>query len=134
MIIVEKEFFKRRMLLRNKTKFTSCVTTQCIDKNLLYTETDCQTDKEIEAACSEYRSRWKEHTVKYIKHKMITRFSWFIVGTFFSCTFEPGDPCFLSQTLEDDFDWTITKVCISLHCLYWFLYGYKTNRFCFIVE
>ncbi|XP_052711589.1 uncharacterized protein LOC128185900 isoform X4 [Crassostrea angulata] len=80
-VTVEKEFFKRRMLLRNKTKFTSCVTTQCIDKNLLYTETDCQTDKEIEAACS----------------------------TFFSCTFEPGDPCFLSQTLEDDFDWTITK-------------------------
>lgn len=80
-VTVENEFFERRIFLRSKTKFTSCVTTQCIVKNLLYMETDCQTDKEIEAACS----------------------------TFFSCTFEPGDPCFLSQTLEDDFDWTITK-------------------------
>lgn len=57
MIIVENEFFERRIFLRSKTKFTSCVTTQCIVKNLLYMETDCQTDKEIEAACSEYRSR-----------------------------------------------------------------------------
>lgn len=66
MIIVEKEFFDRRVFMRNKTTFTSCVTTQCIDENLLYMETDCQTDKEIEVSCSEYRTRCKEHTVKYI--------------------------------------------------------------------
>lgn len=134
MLIVEKAFFDRTVFFRNKTKFTSCVTTQCIRENLLYMETDCQTDKEIEASCSEYRTLCKEHTVKYIKHKMITRFSWFIVGTFFSCTFEPGDPCFLFQSQEDDFDWTITKVCISLHCLDWFLYRFKTKRFCLIAE
>lgn len=65
MLIVEKAFFDRTVFLRNKTKFTSCVTTQCIGENLLYMETDCQTDKEIEASCSEYRTLCKEHTVKY---------------------------------------------------------------------
>lgn len=80
-VTVEKEFFNGRVFMRNKTTFTSCVTTQCINKNLLYMETDCQTDKDIEVSCS----------------------------TFFSCTFEPGDPCFLFQSQEDDFDWTITK-------------------------
>ena len=33
-----------------------------------------------------------------------------LVGTFFSCTFEPGDSCFLIQSEMDKFDWTITKV------------------------
>lgn len=64
MIIVEKEFFNGRVFMGNQTTFTSCVTTQCINKNLLYMETDCQTDKDIEVSCSKYRTRQEGNTIK----------------------------------------------------------------------
>ncbi|XP_062580467.1 MAM and LDL-receptor class A domain-containing protein 1-like isoform X2 [Saccostrea cucullata] len=76
---VVEDFFSRRQRLANPD-FTSCVSYQCVDNRYVYKEVDCSSENISEAACS----------------------------TFFSCTFEPGEPCFLFQAKNDEHDWTIT--------------------------
>ncbi|XP_062605250.1 uncharacterized protein LOC134267038, partial [Saccostrea cucullata] len=74
------EDFINRIQYKTNQDFTSCMSYQCLKNEYLFKEVDCSFENVTEVACS----------------------------TFFSCTFELGDPCFLFQAKNDDLDWTIT--------------------------
>ncbi|XP_055998172.1 uncharacterized protein LOC125646625 isoform X2 [Ostrea edulis] len=78
--VVGNEFFTNRKIMKSKD-FTSCMSYQCINHTYQYNEMDCNNERVTQATCS----------------------------SFFSCTFEPGDPCFLVQAESNDFNWTITN-------------------------
>ncbi|XP_062580465.1 uncharacterized protein LOC134242413 [Saccostrea cucullata] len=58
---------------------TSCLTQQCINNSYLFRERNCLDVKVSDVSCD----------------------------GFFSCTFEPGEPCFLIQNKNDTFDWIV---------------------------
>ncbi|XP_062587406.1 uncharacterized protein LOC134249063 isoform X2 [Saccostrea cucullata] len=80
--VVGEDFFNKRQHQINPDLNTSCLSYQClpVTNEYFYKDVDCSSEEVKEAACS----------------------------TFFSCTFESGDPCFLSQVKNDNFDWTIS--------------------------
>nr|XP_022331815.1 uncharacterized protein LOC111129644 isoform X1 [Crassostrea virginica] len=80
-VTVEAEFFDNKALQTKTTDGSSCITNQCVNGFQLFKETDCNTTERIDMTCS----------------------------TFFSCTFEPGETCFLFQNKSDRIKWTITK-------------------------
>nr|XP_022331823.1 uncharacterized protein LOC111129644 isoform X2 [Crassostrea virginica] len=80
-VTVGAEFFDNKALQTKTTDGSSCITNQCVDGFQLFKETDCNATERIDATCS----------------------------TFFSCTFEPGESCFLFQKESDKIKWTITK-------------------------
>ncbi|XP_062580499.1 uncharacterized protein LOC134242434 [Saccostrea cucullata] len=76
--VVDKGFFQNKTVYRNPN-FTSCLSYQCLGHRNVYQEADCDDMSISLSDCSNY----------------------------FSCTFEPGEPCFFYQDDDDDFDWTI---------------------------
>ncbi|XP_062609122.1 uncharacterized protein LOC134270890 [Saccostrea cucullata] len=82
--VVGEDFFGMRQHLTNPDFDNSCLSYQCLpltnEYRYLYKDVDCNSEEVSGAACS----------------------------TFFSCTFEPGDSCFLSQVKNDNLDWIIS--------------------------
>ncbi|XP_062570225.1 MAM and LDL-receptor class A domain-containing protein 1-like [Saccostrea cucullata] len=76
--VVDKGFFQNKTVYWNPN-FTSCLSYQCLGHRNVYKEADCDDMSISLSDCCNY----------------------------FSCTFEPGEPCFLYQDDDDDFDWTI---------------------------